>query len=75
MIAPSETTPNFTRALGTLARGREIDLERVGATIDAAMFASDPPDAAARDSIDELIAGIEADWPRAGHPGDLIPSR
>ena len=73
--AVSETTPNFTRALGTLARGREIDLERVGTTIDAAMFASDPPDAATRDSIDELIAAIEADWSHAGHPEDLIPSR
>jgi hypothetical protein len=39
--APSESTPHFVKALGTLATGREIDLERVGTTIDAAMFEAD----------------------------------
>lgn len=73
--APSESTPNFVRALATLHRGREADFERVGATLDAAMFAPDPPNPAARQSIDELLDQIEADWPRQGHPEDLVPSR
>jgi transglutaminase-like putative cysteine protease len=73
--SPSETTPNFVRALGTLARDRQEDLEHVGTTIDAAMFAADPPDATARREIDDLIDRIEAEWSRASHPEDLIPSR
>ncbi|MEP6622978.1 MAG: transglutaminaseTgpA domain-containing protein [Acidimicrobiia bacterium] len=73
--APSESTPNFVRALGTFATDRAADLERVGSTIDAAMFAPDPPDAAVRNAVDELIATIEADWPQTGHPEDLVPSR
>ena len=73
--APSESTPHFVKTLGTLTAGRAVDLERIGATIDAAMFAADPPDAATRQSIDELITAIEADWPHHGHPEDLVPSR
>ena len=73
--APSESTPNFVRALATLSTGRDNDFERVGAAIDAAMFAPDPPDAETRRSIDDLLSEIEADWPRHGHPEDLVPSR
>ena len=72
--AATETTPHFVRALGTLAPDREADLVRVGATIDAAMFAAEPPESGARRSTDELLDHIEADWPRTGNPGDLIPS-
>ncbi len=72
--APTETTPHFVRALGTLAPDREADLVRVGATIDAAMFAPNPPEPGARRSTDVLLDQIEADWPRTGNPGDLIPS-
>jgi len=73
--APSESTPHYVKALATLAAGRDVDLERVGATIDAAMFSADPPDATARQSADDLIADLEATWPRHGHPEDLVPSR
>ena len=73
--APSESTPTFVRALGTISHGREEDFERVGTTIDAAMFAPDPPDAPARHAVDELLAAIEAEWTRHGHPEDLVPSR
>ncbi len=72
--APTETTPHFVRALGTLAPDREADLVRVGTTIDAAMFAKDPPVSEDRRSIDALLDQIEADWSRTGNPGDLIPS-
>ncbi len=73
--ATSESTPNFVRALGTFSVDRATDLEHVGSTIDAAMFAPEPPDAAARRAVDELINTIEADWTQKGHPEDLIPSR
>lgn len=73
--APSESTPNFVRALGTLSTERAADLERVGSTIDAAMFAPVPPDASTLGAVDELITTIEADWPQKGHPEDLVPSR
>lgn len=73
--APSESTPTFVRALATLSTGRDEDFARVGATIDAAMFAPDPPDDAARAAVDQLLEDIEAEWPRHGHPEDLVPSR
>ena len=73
--APSESTPTFVRALATISHGREEDFERVGTTIDAAMFAPAPPDAPARQAVDELLATIEAEWTRHGHPEDLVPSR
>ncbi len=72
--APSETTPNFVRALGTIAVHHADDLARAGSTIDAAMFAPAPPDAAERAAVDELLDTIEADWPTHGHPEDLVPS-
>ena len=73
--APSESTPTFVRALATISHGREEDFERVGRTIDAAMFAADPPDAPSRQAVDELLGAIEAEWTRHGHPEDLVPSR
>ncbi len=72
--APSETTPNFVRALGTIAQEHAAGLARAGATIDAAMFAADPPGQPERASVDALLDAIEADWPRSGHPEDLVPS-
>ena len=73
--APSESTPTFVRALATISHGREEDFEHVGTTIDAAMFASDPPDGPSRQAVDELLGAIEAEWTRHGHPEDLVPSR
>ena len=73
--APSESTPTFVRALATISHGHEEDFEHVGATIDAAMFAADPPDAPSRQAVDELLGAIEAEWTRHGHPEDLVPSR
>ena len=45
-----DVSPTFVRALATLSHGREEDFERVGTTIDAAMFASAPPTDAGRRS-------------------------
>lgn len=72
--APSETTPNFVRALGSIAHQHATDLARAGATIDAAMFAPDPPTSDECDTVDALLDAIEAEWPTRGHPEDLVPS-
>lgn len=72
--APSETTPNYVRALGALAPGQDAALGRVGATIDAAMFAPEPPDRSELDEVDGLLRTIESGWSDATNPGDLVPS-
>jgi len=73
--APTETTPTYVRALGVLAPHRRPDLEHIGATIDAAMFAEPGPSASDRAAVDELLATVEQDWSRERHPADLVPSR
>jgi transglutaminase-like putative cysteine protease len=73
--APSETTPTFVRALGALEPRRDAALGRVGETIDAAMFAPEPPTAEELHTADALLAEVEADWSRNGNPADLVPSR
>jgi transglutaminase-like putative cysteine protease len=72
--APSETTPTYVRALGAIAPGQDEVLGRVGATIDAAMFAPDPPDHDERAAADALLAEIESGWSDVANPGDLVPS-
>jgi transglutaminase-like putative cysteine protease len=73
--APSETTPTYVRALGAIAPGQDAALGRVGAVIDAAMFAPEPPDRDELTEIDEVLREIEADWADASNPGDLVPTR
>jgi transglutaminase-like putative cysteine protease len=73
--APSESTPNYVRALGSIAPGHDDALARVGAALDAAMFAPEPPDRTERDEVDELLRSIETAWSTASNPGDLVPSR
>jgi hypothetical protein len=58
-----------------LAPDRQPDLERIGSTLDAAMFGSPGPDADERAAVDELIRTVEQDWSREHHPEDLVPSR
>jgi transglutaminase-like putative cysteine protease len=70
--APSETTPNYVRALGALAPGQDDALDRVGSTIDAAMFAPEPPDRSELDEVDALLRTIESRWADAANPGDLV---
>ncbi len=72
--APSESTPTYVRALGAIAPGQDDALSRVGATIDAAMFAPDPPDRSELDAVDALLRSIETSWADATNPGDLVPS-
>ncbi|MBK5289142.1 MAG: hypothetical protein JJE46_11835, partial [Acidimicrobiia bacterium] len=67
-------TPNFVRALGSIAHQHATDLARAGATIDAAMLAPDPPTSDECDTVDALLDAIEAEWPTRGHPEDLVPS-
>jgi transglutaminase-like putative cysteine protease len=73
--APSETTPNFVRALGALAPHQDEALGRVGAAIDAAMFAPEPPSPQELATVDHVLREIEAAWSGATNPGDLVPSR
>ena len=73
--APNETTPTYVRALGAMAPGQDDALDRVGAAIDAAMFAPEPPHRAELDAVDTLLERIEASWSDAAHPGDLVPGR
>jgi hypothetical protein len=61
--------------LGAIAPRQDNALERVGAALDAAMFAPEPPDRTERDAVDELLHAIEAEWSAASNPGDLVPSR
>ena len=72
--APNETTPNYVRALGAIAPGQDEALDRVGAAIDAAMFAPEPPNRSELDEIDALLRTIESGWSDATNPGDLVPS-
>lgn len=72
--APSETTPTFVRALGSLAPEYGSDLVRVGSVIDAAMFAAEPPDAAERAAADARLERVERDWTSVRHPADLVPT-
>jgi transglutaminase-like putative cysteine protease len=72
--APSETTPTYVRALGAIAPAPDDALGRVGATIDAAMFAPEPPDRSELDAVDALLQSIEAGWSDASNPADLVPS-
>lgn len=73
--APSESTPNYVRALGAIAPGQDAALGHVGAAIDAAMFAPVPPQRRELDAVDAVLRAIEADWSDAANPGDLVPSR
>jgi hypothetical protein len=73
--APSESTPNYVRALGAIAPGQDAALGHVGAAIDAAMFAPVPPRPTELDAVDAVLREIEADWSDAANPGDLVPSR
>ena len=50
-------------------------LVRIGATIDAAMFAPEPPDRAELEAVEALLRTIEAGWADATNPGDLVPTR
>ena len=72
--APSESTPHFMRALATLAPAHETEFAQIGSTIDAAMFAPNPPEPAQRSAVDALLDQIEGGWSPAGHPEDLVPS-
>ena len=71
--APSETTPAFVRALGTLAPDRREDLEEIGRVLDEAMFGDRPLDPATARMVDELVETIGADWSQARNPADLVP--
>ena len=71
--APSETTPAFVRALGTLAPDRREDLEEIGRVLDEAMFGDRPLDPATARMVDELVEAIGADWSQARNPADLVP--
>ena len=62
------------RALGAIAPGQDDALGRVGATIDAAMFAPEPPDRSELDTVDELLRTVESGWSDATNPGDLVPT-
>jgi transglutaminase-like putative cysteine protease len=73
--APNETTPTYVRALGALAPAHDDALGHVGATIDAAMFAFEPPDRAELESIDGLLRSIESGWSDSTNPADLVPTR
>lgn len=72
--APSESTPGYVAALGTLAPDHRLDLARVGTALDSAMFGPVALDPAAVDEIDALMAVIESDWSDAPNPGDLVPT-
>ena len=72
--APSETTPGYVSALGTLAPDHRDDLVKVGAALDAAMFGHRTLDPIAAGEIDDLVAAIESDWTNARNPGDLVPT-